>query len=84
MPPTVLRLKPLLTAKRRLDRLSTLSRQVLLLSYRAPLLALPLIPLQLLLRFLSFSIYANLHRQGYPLPQSICQKLRVSEKNTSV
>lgn len=84
MPSAVYRLKPLLTARRRLDRLSTLSRQVLLLSYRAPLLALLLIPVQLLLRFLSFSIYANLHRQGYPLPESICQKLHACERNTSV
>lgn len=79
----VYRLKPVLTAKRRLDRLAGFSRQILHISRRFPLLSIPLLPLQYLLRALSYTICYDLHRQGYPLPESICQRLRVSAKNTS-
>lgn len=66
----MLYLSPLMTAKRRIDRFSSLSRQLVTTSRNHPWLALPLLPPHALLRWLTHREYQKLNQLGYPLTRA--------------
>lgn len=63
----MLHLTPLLKAKRRIERLTTVSHRIVDTSKRHPWLSLPLLPPHLLVRWLSRREYERLNNLGYPL-----------------
>jgi len=63
----VLYLTPLLKAKRRIERLATVSRRIVETSQRHPWLSIPLLPPHLVVRWLSRREYQRLNNLGYPL-----------------
>ena len=63
----MLYLTPLLKAKRRIERLATVSRRIVETSKRHPWLSIPLLPPHLVVRWLSRREYQRLNNLGYPL-----------------
>lgn len=63
----MLYLTPLLKAKRRIERLASVSQQIAATSRRHPWLSLPLLPPHLVVRWLSRREYERLNNLGYPL-----------------
>jgi len=63
----VLYLTPLFKAKRRIERLASVSRQLTETSKLYPWLAIPLLPPHLVVRWLSRREYERLSNLGYPL-----------------
>lgn len=63
----MLYLTPLLKAKRRIERLATVSRHIVETSKRHPWLSIPLLPPHLMVRWLSRREYQRLNNLGYPL-----------------
>jgi hypothetical protein len=66
----VLYLTPLIKAKRRIERLTTLSRRIVTTAQRHPWLSLPLLPPHLLVRWLSNREYKRIGTMGYPLTRT--------------
>lgn len=66
----MLYLTPLFKAKRRIERLASVSRQLTETSKRYPWLTLPLLPPHLVVRWLSRREYERLNDLGYPLTRS--------------
>lgn len=66
----MLYLTPLLKAKRRIDRLATISRQITDTTLRYPWLSVPLLPPHLAVRWLSRREYQRLNNLGYPLTRT--------------
>ncbi len=63
----MLYLTPLFQAKRRIERLASVSRQLTDTCKRYPWLAIPLLPPHLVVRWLSRREYERLNTLGYPL-----------------
>lgn len=66
----MLYLTPLLKAKRRIERLATISRQITDTTKRYPWLSVPLLPPHLAVRWLSWREYQRLNNLGYPLTRT--------------
>ena len=63
----MLYLTPLLKAKRRIERLTSVSRRITQASKAYPWLSIPLLPPHLIIRWLSRREYTRLNELGYPL-----------------